>query len=93
MLYSYLKKRSIRPATFLISFSSAAPNTVPQLKRCSMGQNFFQGRPKIAAFFTIRACWAISVSKIFDWGVGHKSRAMTLPEISERRTFCGTKLL
>ena len=45
------KKRPIRPATFLISFLSAAPNTVPQLERYSTGQNFFQERPKIAAFF------------------------------------------
>ena len=60
------KKRRIRLETFLISFSSAAPNTVPQLERCLMGQNFFQGKLKIAAFSTIRACWAISVAKIFD---------------------------
>ena len=45
------KKRPIRPVTFLLLFSSAAPNTVPQLERCSMGQNFFQGIPKIAAIF------------------------------------------
>ena len=30
------KKRPLRPATFLISFLSAAPNTVPQLERFSM---------------------------------------------------------
>ena len=36
MLYSCLKKRPIRPATFPISFLSVAPNTVPQLERFSM---------------------------------------------------------
>ena len=35
---------------------------MPQLERCSMGQNFFQVRLKIA-FSAIRACLAISVAR------------------------------
>ena len=60
------KKRSIRPATFLISFSSAAPNTVRQLERCSIGKISFRGGQKVLPFSTVQACWAISVAKIFD---------------------------
>ena len=77
---------------FLISFSSAAPNTVRQLERCSTGQNFFQGRPKIAAFFYNTSMLGHKAI-IFDSEGWHKSRAMTLLEIFERRTFCGTKIM
>ena len=84
MVYSCPKERLKRPATFLISFLSAAPNTVPQLERCSMGQNFFQEKPKIVAFFYNTSMLGHQCSQDFRLGGGHKSRAMMLPEIFER---------
>ena len=48
---------------------------------------YFRRRQKLLPFSTIRACLVISVAKIFDQGGRHKSRAITLPEIFERKLF------
>ena len=68
-------------------------NPGPIYNSGSMGQNLFQERPKIAAFFYNTSMLGHKCSQDFWLGGGRKSPATTLPEIFERKTFCWTKIL
>ena len=59
------------PKAFYWRAKTACFSLAPQLKPCSRGGEVsFRGGQKLLPFSAVRACWAISVGRIFDWKGG-----------------------
>ena len=98
--YKLFGSMLIRVVHYLASFENFNSDLFKQYRNWSVvlgGAKFLLGGAiKFLHVSSIRACWAISVARTFDW-VGwernHNLNAMTSSEIFKRRTLCGIKIL